>query len=369
MSTACRETVSDHAALFPLPTNENKVALRFTSLYCDTVALDPIHTSFVGAFYVQNQKILWVDYRFCWIFEFDTDGKFIQRRLGQGKGPKEVPTGLLYGYAPDQAGGFVVLGPQTDCYRFDSAGVLIHRFLVRDYVVGENPAENGPDRPGTYTYAYDKLVTRVFDNELFLNIYSEAEGFDLFGDAKPYFREARILMGINLENGRADQLLGRFPPVYENRSDWCKPFVFTSFDIAPNGDFYVAPEVDTLIYRYDRNYRPICSFGQAGRDMDTAYMALRTPDELQIFFNQERAKGRYDWVEYVDETGVLFRSYVKGAEASTDGLQIYEGTVLVGDVDVPRGFRVKGYIAPYYYAEGPVDEENETLTLYRFTLE
>ena len=42
-------------------------------------------------------------------------------------------------------------------------------------------------------------------------------------------------------------------------------------------------------------------------------------------------------VEYVDETGLLFRSYRKGGGSVTDGLQVYRDGVLVGDVDVPPG--------------------------------
>ena len=41
-------------------------------------------------------------------------------------------------------------------------------------------------------------------------------------------------------------------------------------------------------------------------------------------------------VEYVDETGLLFRSYRKGGGSVTDGLQVYRDGVLVGDVDAYR---------------------------------
>ena len=63
-------------------------------------------------------------------------------------------------------------------------------------------------------------------------------------------------------------------------------------------------------------------------------------------------------VEYVDETGLLFRSYRKGGGSVTDGLQVYRDGVLVGDVDVPLGFRMAGYVVP--------DEEGERLYMFRF---
>ena len=61
-------------------------------------------------------------------------------------------------------------------------------------------------------------------------------------------------------------------------------------------------------------------------------------------------------VEYVDETGLLFRSYRKGGGSVTDGLQVYRDGVLVGDVDVPLGFRMAGYVEPYYYSYVVPDE-------------
>ena len=71
-------------------------------------------------------------------------------------------------------------------------------------------------------------------------------------------------------------------------------------------------------------------------------------------------------VEYVDETGLLFRSYRKGGGSATDGLQVYRDGVLVGDVDVPLGFRMAGYVAPYYYSYVVPDEEGERLYMFRF---
>ena len=365
--SACREAPSEYS-LFPAPT-DNTADIRIDSLDYEILPLDTIHTSFLGDLYINNDKLQWVDYRFCWIFEFDPAGRFLQRRLGQGKSLKEIPTGLIYSYAPDGKGGFTVIGPQTDCYVFDSTYTLQNQFLVQDYVVDEDPGESDPDKAGTYTYAYDKLVTRAYDDELYINIYSESDDFNFFGDAVPYFREAPLLMGVNLKNARADRLLGRFSPAYVPNSYLCKLFVYTGFDIARNGDFYMAMEADSLIYQYDRDYRPIRSFGRAGRGMDCSYPVLRNLDEIQAHYADGRAMGHYDWIEYIDRTGLLFRSYVKSAEAEVYGLQIYDGTVLVADVDVPVGFRVKGYIAPYYYAVGRIDEENEKIPVYRFKLD
>lgn len=101
--------------------------------------------------------------------------------------------------------------------------------------------------------------------------------------------------------------------------------------------------------------------------MDKEYREFATEKETYENAREEMSsRGFYNWLEWVDETGVLFRSYQKGDGADVDGLQIYRDGVLVGDVDVPKGLRVAGYVAPYYYSYVMPDEEREVLYVYRF---
>lgn len=76
------------------------------------------------------------------------------------------------------------------------------------------------------------------------------------------------------------------------------------------------------------------------------------------------------WSKFMDETDLLFVSYRKDSEDS-DGLQIYKNGQLIADVIVPKKFRVMGYIAPYYYSYiiPLLDEEDDSLIMYRFKLE
>ncbi len=70
----------------------------------------------------------------------------------------------------------------------------------------------------------------------------------------------------------------------------------------------------------------------------------------------------------IDETGILFRTYVKGQNSGTDGLQVYKDGILIADVGVPKGFKVVGYMEPYYYSQVFEDEENGRLEIMRFRL-
>ena len=121
------------------------------------------------------------------------------------------------------------------------------------------------------------------------------------------------------------------------------------------------------MYRYDHDYNQLACFGFAGRDMDLNYLRWDSYDQPWKERLAERmSRGFYNAVEYVDETGLLFRSYRKGGGSVTDGLQVYRDGVLVGDVGVPLGFRMAGYVAPYYYSYVVPDEEGERLYMFRF---
>lgn len=107
-------------------------------------------------------------------------------------------------------------------------------------------------------------------------------------------------------------------------------------------------------------------YGMTAMDMD--YEPVRSMEDMPVYRRNRDTKGRYGWIEYIDETGILFRSYVKGRNSLTDGLQVYSDDVMVADVDVPEGFRVVGYIEPYYYSQVFEDDENGKLEIMRFRL-
>lgn len=143
----------------------------------------------------------------------------------------------------------------------------------------------------------------------------------------------------------------------------------SNFDIDAQGNFYVTYEADSLIYVYDKNHRRTCLFGFSGRNMDTDYMSTPTlSDVRKNYANERKRRGYYNWIEYDDINGLLFRSYQKGEGEPTDGLQVYRGCDLIADLDVPKQFRVMGYIEPYYYSNVVADEEAEKLYIYRFSL-
>ena len=158
-----------------------------------------------------------------------------------------------------------------------------------------------------------------------------------------------------------------YPDSYRERPLSKALFNKVRFDVADNCDFYVTYQADSLIYCYDEAYRPVACFGVEGTGMYKEYREFATKKETYENAREEiSSRGFYNWLEWVDETGVLFRSYQRGVGADGVGLQIYRVGVLVGDVDVPKGLRVAGYVAPYYYSYVMPDEDREVLYVYRF---
>jgi hypothetical protein len=71
--------------------------------------------------------------------------------------------------------------------------------------------------------------------------------------------------------------------------------------------------------------------------MDMDYREIkRHEEEVNIWNTEITEKGYYSWIEYFDKQDLLFRSYTKGSHSKFDGLQIYKGDTMIGDVDVPK---------------------------------
>ena len=127
------------------------------------------------------------------------------------------------------------------------------------------------------------------------------------------------------------------------------------------------PKIDSLIYYYDDKQKLINKFGFAGQEMRCDYQGYSGRDIVRM--QADRLKfSYYDWIEYIDETGLLFRSYFKNPSCKYDGLQIYGHGDLFGDINVPKGFQVRYYKEPFYYSNVFIDEEANAMWVYKFTL-
>ena len=349
----------------------NKKKIEYNNINLDSISFQSIESSYVGFAKIVSKSIYFIDQKFRYVFDFDEDGILQARYLGFGRGPNEINASKIEGYENLNGNTHVFIGDDNFCHLYENNFLKKESFLM-DYVYKStmlNRKDIKPENPAIYTLTYRKLITRSYKNNLYFTVYSEHPYFNFITTPKEYFRNCRIIAKMNLSNGKIDGLLGRYSPKYL-RDDACKQISLTNFDISEKGDFYVAQEADSLIYVYNSNFDIIKSFGFNGENICWPKHKLQSVNDFKKFANTDRKKyGYFTWIEYIDEKGMLFRSYKRGKNSVNDGLQIYEDGILIGDVDVPKNFKVIGYIPPYYYSNIFIDEENEKMSIYKFKLE
>lgn len=341
--------------------------IAYRNVALDRIVLDTVNCSYEGlSGILENGNIYYIDKYFSYLYEFSPEGRLIERRLGVGRGPKETIIQHIDINAFSKNGELALLGSNVNFDVFDNTYQAQARF-----VVPYDPTTTDRERFEMYSYARDNFSCRMYEDIIYIGMISYVRS------SFNYFSHGTDFLQNSFHIGRVDwkkkitmpMMLKGHPDMYFNDSDKYYEFRCVNFDIDRDGNFYVNFEADSMIYKYTLDQRPLVAFGHAGRNMDMNYMPIASLEQVNRDLGKNRLKkGYYGTVEYIDATGYLFRSYLKGADAATDGLQIYKDGVLVGDVDVPKGFRVTGYNAPYYYSQVFEDEEAEKLTVYRFRL-
>ena len=357
--------------MFPSP-DVNIREYRSIAYAIDTLLIDTtINTSFEGKMGVHNNQLYFIDRWFCTIHFFDSIGKISFQSLGRGRGPTETTIGEIRAHAFLSNGYLCLQGPSDDVHLFDSEYKVdiskTYRKLRKPYEPG---VEIGYDQFEMYSMR-DPLVCRSYQNSIFTNNSAEDPAFNYFQTPDIFVKEFRNITEQRLDKKETGRLLGRgMPNIYRNRSNTHYIFSPTFFDIDHDGSFYVAYMADSLIYKYDKDYNPLYSFGFEGRLMDKEYISITAVEDIGAKgIAQYKTKGYYTWVEYIGELDYLLRSYSKGEKELSDGLQIYQNRTLIADIDVPKGFKPIGYIKPYVFSDAIVDEEKMQMYVYRLNME
>ena len=317
--------------------------------------------SFSGFSGVDGDHLYFLDQFFCFLYEISPSGLIIQRHLGLGNGPDEVPFRYHSGMTVEK-NDLLFIGNTYDAYLFRN---FMNRERMQIIVSG-----NGNSLEDSKAYTSFSEVLRRKGNQCFFNIYSEADYCNPWEHSKKYFANAHILMEIDLKSMR-EKPIGKYSQYYCDNHDKVKHLFQINYDIDDKDNFYVSYQADSLIYVYDKKFNPIKAFGFKGINMNTDYGAAKPnlDDFNRVWAEDIPNKGYYNWLEYIDETGMTFRSYQKGSHTDVDGLQIYQDGVLIADVEVPKHFKVAGYIPPYYISQIICDEEAETMKFYKFRLD
>lgn len=361
----CKDANTD---FFPYQPNSHKET-RVSSITFDTLSIIPPVSSHLIESGIYNENIYIVDRHFCTVLTFSKDGEFLSKDLGKGGGPKETTIGRIATHTRFKDGSFMLLGYNMDHYLYSKDCDKKSSFTLNP---SNNVSENIEDNPYTYTHLYTDMVCRSFDNNVYFSVRAEHPELNHLEHTTNFLSKSCNILEVDINKQSPTNVLSKgYPDIYKKNPNKYVVFSGINFDVDNKGNFYVSYEADSLIYLYDKNFKPIQSFGYAGRNMDCNYIPIADfADSRKNYRNERNTKGYYYWLEYEEETKTLFRTYKKGASESSDGLQIYKDKTLIADLDVPKNMRIMGYIAPYYYSHVICDDENENekMTIYRFKL-
>lgn len=346
---------------------ETKEHIEIDSLKLDYIKLESISTSSFGeSLILPNNKIAFIDKHFCRVSVFDSIGKFQQNYLGLGGAPNETQIGRIAAQTLLSDGRLILFGYNLNFHIFKN--FINDKIFILNRTCTNHTIDGSSE---TYTNQYGDMVCRSYKNKIYFNIYSEHPQFNYLDHTDKYLKKCRHIWEIDIDKQKDTRLLAEgYPESYSKEPKKNVIFMGTCYDIDNNGNFYICYDTDPYIYVYNNDFFPQKAYGIMGKDMDTNYLYIDNYKECKRNYRSERnKKGYYYWIEYIDETGILFRSYKKKFE-SQDGLQIYKNGVLIADVKVPKGFKVMGYIAPYYYSYiiPLLDENDDSLIMYRFKI-
>ena len=351
------------------PVNNKKDTKIEEVVEISKVVLDTsVMTSLAGKGGVHENKLYFLDRITGVFYYYDCNGKFMSKHLGVGRSNRELPYNKLveaHTWLADKS--LCIYGPSDDIYVFDEN---FKRDRKRTYRI---PRRDLKEHAYTDFERYSFMTPRIcrsYKNYTFIANASWAKDFNYTKTTKKYINNFRLLTEQDLINKKSGRLLGiGLPDMYKEDSHKYSIFSGIFFDINSKGRFYVTFESDSLIYLYNKDYEFIKSYGFKGRNMNDDYMEIFTIEEIrQNIGDESKYKGYYTWLEYIEELDMVFRSYYKGAGELKDGLQIYKDGILIGDIDIPIGFKPNGYIKPYIYSEPIVDQEKEQLFIYKIKI-
>lgn len=339
-------------------------------LVLDTLFFDGSRSSMEGQFFIKGDSIFMADEVVGAILAFDKKGYYINQVVKRGNGPNEI---LGITAIASRDGGCISIDGQWGVSVYDQNWHRIYNFRIDwmpKHSLKEQQKNPDPEDSGIYEMEFYKRLIRPYGKKkMMLYITSEHPDFNAFSKnaAEKFYRESYTMALISLETGRVEKMLCPYSPVYSQYHS-LSTFKNQLFDTYGEHLFY-SFEADSLIYYFNPADSSVVSFGHAGKEMNTTYPVYENVDDSDANYAEDHEKyGYYRYLKYDDHSKLLFRGYRKGAKPLADGLQIYRDRCLIADMEVPRNFELVGYIAPYFYAYGGSDYDQEVMIFYRFRL-
>jgi hypothetical protein len=338
----------------------------------DSLILDAVESSFDGQVFIENEKINFIDKRFGWVFQFNRSGKLINKFLGRGNGPDQLPLHYIEFYCPLPNGQKFFMGSKRDCYIYDKDFRQLKNFTLiwpMKQSVAVSLQHYIPDDPGLYMPLYNICPPAASENAIFLPIASQHPTFNQ--SEKAFYQEANLVARIDIADGKVAELVGAYPQnIAKNRAKWLLSYPSIT---ASQDRMFLTFASDSLIYEVDEQFKVRAKFGNAGHQTSNEFGIARNLYDIRPKWAKDaKRKGYYTSLHYDADQNLLFRTYTsertEGTSANAGGIQIYKDQKLVADFAAPRKIKIKGRIGDYYYSDVFIDEYKGQIKLYRFKL-
>lgn len=340
--------------------NRGQIDIKVSKIDIHPIEFKINNSSYMGFSGIGKDSLYFFDEFFNHYYHISLDGKIGKKQGGLGRGPGELPVKnpLEARYCVSN-NSLIALGGTNDIFimnQMTNAKRIGYKMDEADVV--------SYDSATSYTL-WPEIVADCDGKYFYYNVQGNDDAVGIMHS--DYYEKAALLMRVDINSGEVEPI-GHYSTYYAENRDKLKHLPFYYFDVAENGDIYVTHQADPLIYRYDSDFNLKRAFGFDGIDMNTEYSNPGSTQEqfMEAYEKDMQGAGFYYWVHHIN--GYTFRSYKKQGVESQDGLQIYKGETLIGDVEVPANFKVIGYIKPYFVTKIICDEENEVLKFYKFKL-
>lgn len=350
-------------------TNEDKTKtdIIYNKIKYTKHELTGFDSSGSGKLILNKDKLLFADELFKVIYECDLEGHFQKILAERGKGPRDI-IGCAY-FIKNKDGyilaskNWVVCEMTKNWERKNAYSLMFPK--IHPY----NELRNNPSTEYTGIYEFDiycKNICEYDSDHLLIPITTEHYKLNGYGNnSDEYYKNSYILGVVDREKGIVEKMIGHRSNVYSNKK-YIPNFNWYSFTKIKD-EIFVSFAADPKIQVMDKNGYNLYQFGIPGKNMKTNYR-LTTNPQIAIY-NTKEDLDIYDYyknLKYIQETKLLFRTYKKNLK-DCDGMQVYRNTCLIADINVPKDFRIIGYINGEYYAQGKI--EDDIITYFNFKLE
>lgn len=349
-----------------------KQELLIDVITIDTLTIDSLIFSGLGEWIVFNDSLTFFDKRKNLVYVFSDDLIHRSTYLGKGDGPNLINSAIQ---SLTVFGDFLAaLGSSYDYYlinkkwEIEKKGML--DFNHEQIPYNQLTTKPNPKNVAIYEVLYEHLkFGHDYKGNLVFSIASTHPNFNYIWH-EDFYKEGRILGTVSPNDGKVS-VKGTYSSMYQDYK-FLSTLIGAPFSYINASTYIQGYEADGILYKLDDSGKMHFAFGIPGKEMNIAFENFMAEDidEFDARWSLDRNRLSYYYsIDFVEESGLLFRGYTKSNPLS-DGLQIYRDDTLIGDVEVPKGFRFVGYKAPFYYGEFKYNpnREDDSLLILRFKL-